>query len=167
MWAPLVWHTSLAIVAHCLSCPKAHGLLVPQPGIELASPAFERQILNHWTTREVPGKWSLNHWTPEKSPSILVLSFFLNQKGACYNFFFLSSTFWRSLHNKNKQRIKIYTLLYIKSLGRKDPLEEEMATHSSILAWKIPWIEEPGRLQSTGSQRVGQDWVTEHKHTHI
>ena len=38
---------------------------------------------------------------------------------------------------------------------------EEMATHSSILAWKIPWMEEPGRLQSTGSQRVGQDWVTE------
>ena len=37
---------------------------------------------------------------------------------------------------------------------------EEMATHSSILAWKIPWTEEPGRLQSTGSQRVGHDWVT-------
>ena len=38
------------------------------------------------------------------------------------------------------------------SLGWKDPLEEEMATHSSILAWKIPWTEEPGRLQTTGSQ---------------
>ena len=43
------------------------------------------------------------------------------------------------------------------SLGQEDPLEEEMATHSSILAWKIPWTEEPGRLQSIGSQRVGQD----------
>ena len=40
------------------------------------------------------------------------------------------------------------------SLGRKDPLEKEMATHSSILAWKIPWMKEPGRLQSMGSQRV-------------
>ena len=39
-------------------------------------------------------------------------------------------------------------------------LEKEMATHSSILAWKIPWMEEPGRLQSMGSQRVGHDWVT-------
>ena len=39
----------------------------------------------------------------------------------------------------------------------EDPLEEEMATHSSILAWKIPWTGEPGRLQSIGSQRVGQD----------
>ena len=42
----------------------------------------------------------------------------------------------------------------VQSLGREDPLEEEMATHSSILAWKIPWVEEPGRLQSMGSQRV-------------
>ena len=43
------------------------------------------------------------------------------------------------------------------SLGQEDPLEEEMATHSSILAWKITWMEEPGRLQSTGSLRVGHD----------
>ena len=42
-------------------------------------------------------------------------------------------------------------------LGQEDPLEGEMATHSSILAWKIPWTEEPGRLQSMGSQRVGHD----------
>ena len=43
----------------------------------------------------------------------------------------------------------------VRSLGQEDPLEKEMATHSSILAWKIPWTEEPGRLQSMGSQRVG------------
>ena len=48
----------------------------------------------------------------------------------------------------------------VQSLGREDPLEKEMATHSSTLAWRIPWREEPGRLQSTGSQRVGQDWAT-------
>ena len=40
----------------------------------------------------------------------------------------------------------------VQSLGREDPLEKEMATHSSTLAWKIPWVEEPGRLQSMGSQ---------------
>ena len=45
----------------------------------------------------------------------------------------------------------------VRSLGREDPLEKEMATHSSTLAWKIPWTEECGRLQSMGSQRVGQD----------
>ena len=43
------------------------------------------------------------------------------------------------------------------SLGREDPLEKERATHSSILAWRTPWTEEPGRLQSMGSQRVGHD----------
>ena len=47
----------------------------------------------------------------------------------------------------------------VQSLGWEDPLEKEMATHSSILAWKIPWMEEPGRLQSTGPQRVGHDFT--------
>ena len=46
------------------------------------------------------------------------------------------------------------------ALGWGDPLEKEMAPHSSTLAWKIPWTEEPGRLQSMGSQRVGHDWAT-------
>ena len=45
----------------------------------------------------------------------------------------------------------------VQSLGQENPLEEEMATHSSTLAWKIPWMEEPGRLQLMGSQRVGHD----------
>ena len=45
----------------------------------------------------------------------------------------------------------------VRSLGQEDPLEKAMATHSSTLAWKIPWTEEAGRLQSVGSQRVGQD----------
>ena len=45
----------------------------------------------------------------------------------------------------------------VRSLGREDPLEKEMATHSSILAWRIPWTEEPGRLQSRGLQRVGHN----------
>ena len=45
----------------------------------------------------------------------------------------------------------------VRSLGQEDPLDKEMATHSSTLAWKIPWMEEPGRLQSMGSQRVGHD----------
>ena len=44
---------------------------------------------------------------------------------------------------------------WVQSLGREDPLEEEMATHSSILAWEIPWTKDPGGLQSMGSQRVG------------
>ena len=49
---------------------------------------------------------------------------------------------------------------WIRSLGWEDPLEKEMATHSSTLAWKIPWTEEPGRLQSMGLLRVGHNWAT-------
>ena len=49
---------------------------------------------------------------------------------------------------------------WIRFLGQEDPLEKEMATHSSILAWRIPWLEEPGGLQSTESQTVGHHWAT-------
>ena len=49
---------------------------------------------------------------------------------------------------------------WVQFLGGEDPLEKEMATHSSILSWRTPWTEEPGGLQSTGSQRVGHDRAT-------
>ena len=51
----------------------------------------------------------------------------------------------------------VFGWLLFSSLGWEDPLEKEMAVHSSTLAWKIPWMEEPGRLLSMGSQRVGHD----------
>ena len=53
----------------------------------------------------------------------------------------------------------------VQSLGREDPLEAEMVTQSGVLAWIIPRPEEPGRLQSVGSQRVSHDWVPQHPHT--
>ena len=58
------------------------------------------------------------------------------------------------------QRLKHLPTMWetrVRSLGREDPLEKEMATHARILAWRIPWREEPGRLQSAGSQRVRHD----------
>ena len=55
---------------------------------------------------------------------------------------------------------KIYSVGHFQICNTVLFLEEEMATHSSILAWRIPWAEEPGRLQSLGSQRVGHDWAT-------
>ena len=58
------------------------------------------------------------------------------------------------------QRLKNLPAMWetrVQSLGREDPLEKEMATHARILAWRIPWREEPGRLQSAGSQRVRHD----------
>ena len=61
------------------------------------------------------------------------------------------------------QRLKRHPGMWetqVQSLGQEDLLEKEMATHSSSLAWRIPWREEPGRLQSIGSQRVRRDWAT-------
>ena len=69
---------------------------------------------------------------------------------------------WSSLDfpGGSEGKVSAYNAGYlVQSLGWEDLLEKEMATHSRILAWKIPWTEEPGRLQSMGSQRVGHDWV--------
>ena len=58
---------------------------------------------------------------------------------------------------KNLPAMQELQELQVESLGQKDPLEEGMATHSSILVWRFPWTEAPGGLQSVGSQRVGHD----------
>ena len=62
-----------------------------------------------------------------------------------------------SLVAQRLKRLPAMQETWVRSLGWEDPLEKEMATHSSILAWRIPWTEEPGGLQSTGLQRVGHD----------
>ena len=56
--------------------------------------------------------------------------------------------------------------MWVQSLDQEDPLQEQMATHSSILVWRIPWAEKPSGLQSMGSQRVRHYRTTEHTHTH-
>ena len=55
------------------------------------------------------------------------------------------------------KNLPVMQVTRVQSLGREDPLEEEMTTHSSMLAWEIPWAEEPGELQSIGLQRVGHN----------
>ena len=62
-----------------------------------------------------------------------------------------------SLVAQTVKRLPTMRETWVRFLGWGDPLEKEMATHSSTFAWKIPWLEEPGRLQSVGSQRVGHD----------
>ena len=64
---------------------------------------------------------------------------------------------WASLVAQTVKNLPAMQETWVQSLGWKDPLEEGMATHSSILAWRIPWTEEPDGLQSMGSQRVGYD----------
>ena len=64
---------------------------------------------------------------------------------------------WASLVAQRLKRLPAMRETWVRSLGQEDPLEKEMTTHSSILAWRIPWTEESGGLQSTGSQRVRHD----------
>ena len=64
---------------------------------------------------------------------------------------------WASLVVRMVKNLPAMQKTWVRSLGLEDPREKEMATHSSILAWKIPWTEEPGGIQSMGSQRVGHD----------
>ena len=65
-----------------------------------------------------------------------------------------------SLGAQTVKRLSTMRESRVQSLGWEDPLEKEMAIHSSTIAWKIPWTEEPCRLQSMGSQKVGHDWAT-------
>ena len=65
--------------------------------------------------------------------------------------------YWASLVAQRLKRLPAMRDTWVQSLGWEDPLEKEMATHSSILAWRIPQLEELGGLQSTGSQKVGHD----------
>ena len=70
----------------------------------------------------------------------------------------LLQNFWgTSLVAQMVKRLPAMRETWVQSLGQEDPLEKEMATHSSTLDWKIPWMDKPGRLQSMGSQRVGHD----------
>ena len=75
----------------------------------------------------------------------------------CHLFWHLRST---DVLAQTVKRLSTMRETWVQSLGWEDPLEKEMAIHSSSIAWKIPWTEEPDRLQSMGSQRVRHDWAT-------
>ena len=79
--------------------------------------------------------------------------------------YFLKTTIWirASLIAQLVKNLSAMQEIWVWSLGWEDPLEKGMVIHSSIFAWRIPWTEEPGRLQSLGSQRVGHDWATKEK----
>ena len=72
------------------------------------------------------------------------------------------TNFWASLVAQMVKNLPAMWETQVQSLGREDNLEKEVATHSSILAWRITWTEEPGRLQFMGSQRVGHNCLAKH-----
>ena len=79
-----------------------------------------------------------------------------------YSFHFLYYLCWAFLVTQTVKNLPAMQETQVQSLGQEDPLEKGMAAHSSILAWSFPWTEEPGRIQSMGSQRVRHDWATKH-----
>ena len=85
-------------------------------------------------------------------------SLYLIQSGGIIHY--LQALLGASLVAQRLKHLPAKRETWVRSLGWEDPLEKEMATHSSILAWRIPWKEEPGGLQSKGSQRVGHNWTT-------
>ena len=103
------------------------------------------------------------HTTPEAHHIPWFVNLFVT-KWLLKNVYVYSRT---SLVAQMVKRLSAMRETQVRSLGREDPLEKEMAIHSSTIAWKIPWIEEPGRLQSMGSQRVGQDWATSLTYTYV
>ena len=87
--------------------------------------------------------------------SIVAVSLYIHTNSARgFPFLHTLSNIWVSLVAQMVKNLPAMWETRVQSLGREDPLEKEMATHSNILAWRIPWTEEAGRLQSMGSQRV-------------
>ena len=93
-----------------------------------------------------PTSWALSQGRPKVSTMCKCL---------CFRYIY-----WASLVAQRLKCLPAILETWVRSLGREYPLEKKMATHCSILAWRIPWTEEPEGLQFTGSQRVGHDWAT-------
>ena len=82
---------------------------------------------------------------------------FAAQKVLISYLFYTKCKKWTSLVAQTVKHLSTVWETWVRSLGQEDPLEKGMAIHPSTIAWRIPWTEEPGRLQSKGSQRVGHD----------
>ena len=87
----------------------------------------------------------------------------LSCSGVCFSLSSVPMILWASLVVQRLKHLPGMRETRVRSLGWEDSLEKEMAIHSSTLAWRIPWREEPGGLQSMGSQRVRHNWVTNTK----
>ena len=140
-------------------------ILVPRPEIEPIPTVLEAWSLNHWTTREVPKQKVLKQclllfWGEEGKRE----KHLKEHQGKLVGEISRDYPDGASGKKQNKKTQRACQCRRPKRRGTipsgEDLLEEHMATHSRIFAWRIPWTEEPGRLQSIGSQRVGHDGAT-------
>ena len=113
-----------------------------------------------WSCKELDmTEWLNNH---HHLGGALVPAELLRYISDCYVYPFRKN--WASLVAQMVKNLPVMQVTQVQSLGQEDPLEKEMAIHSSILAWRIPWTEESGGQQSTGSRRVGHNWATNTYH---
>ena len=130
-------------------------------------PCIGKWILNHWTTREV---WLYVYLSTSTTTSFLMASLCMVHSFHIQFICNFGSEFcpWRaSLVAQRLKRLPAILETQVWSLSGEDPLEKEISTQSSIFAWKVPWTEEPGGLQSRGSQTVGYDWATNTLHAMV
>ena len=120
--------------------------------------------LRDWTHISCIGRQILYCWATREAFSSTAEAYI--GAGTMVNSLSSSAQNWVQVHQQASlvaQTAKLLPIMqetWVRSLGREDPLEKEMATHSSILAWKIPWTNEHGRLQSVRLQRAGHEWTT-------
>ena len=131
----------------------SHGL---QPARLLCPWGFSRQ--EYWSGLPCPPPGDLPRIFPDPGDQTQIS----RNAGGFFIIWATKEAQWLRIHlpMQEIQEMQVW------SLGWEDSLEEEMTTHSSILAWRTPWTEEPGGLQSMGSQRVGHDWATKHSTAH-
>ena len=147
-----------------ISQRKTNGETLGWPSLCPAQGSDRSGSLPSWSCRHQtqPGVFHLVSWlmmwTRQTSPPVLLAYPRLSH---LYLWLFIPDN-WASLVAQLVRNPPALRETWVRSLGREDPLEEEMATQPSILVWRTPWTEEPGRLQSTGPQWVGHDWVTKH-----
>ena len=130
----------------------ACGILVSTPEIEPVPPKVEMQSLHHWIIGEV----CMTNLVHCAGKALIPKS----GKDSVDRPFDVLRIFVWSLVAQMVKNLPAMQETQVQFLCREDPLEKGMATHSNILAWRIPWTEEPSRLQSMGLQRVGQDRAT-------
>ena len=114
----------------------------------------------HWICQQI---WKTQQWPQGWKRSVFIPIPKKANVKECSNYHtiaVISHANRTSLVAQMVKRLSTMRETWVRALGWEDPLEKEIAIHSSTVAWKIPWIEEPGTLQSMGSQRVGHNWAT-------
>ena len=137
-----------------------HGILQART-LEWVVISFSRDAQNN---HEHNKHQHQERWAEGRQETSAVSVLRVNMVGGSYGCFVFIFSLWASLVAQMVNNLPAMQETWVRSLSWENPLEKRMATNSSILAWRVPWTEEPCRLQSMGSQRCGRNPATEHTH---